>query len=118
MFIEINYKDLQHWFRKGEISFHLPYTASNNNPENTIKVPIHCLGIKLLPKKITEPRTVKNFLVVVMIEQGKGPKSATVRNIKYCPRAPAMEKDAMCQREAGCLCKNPKNSDSSPDNNI
>jgi hypothetical protein len=31
----------------------------------------------------TEARTVKNFLVVVMMEQGSGPKSLTHMKMKY-----------------------------------
>ena len=38
--------------------------------------------MRLFPKKRTEARTVKNFLVVVMMEQGSGPKSLTHRKMK------------------------------------
>ena len=34
-------------------------------PENTKAVPTHCLRTKLLPKKMTEAKTVKNFLFVI-----------------------------------------------------
>lgn len=37
-----------------------------------------------LPKKITEHNIVKNFLVVVAIEHGRGPKFDTVRKMKFC----------------------------------
>lgn len=97
----------------GDLS--LPYIESRNNPENTINVPIHCLEVKLLPKISIEPKTVKNFLVVVIMEHGNGPNSATVRNMKYCPNAPAIEKVAMCHIVEGYLCKNSTNSKSSPE---
>ena len=32
-------------------------------PAKTKTVPIHCLVTKLFPKKITEAKTVKNFLI-------------------------------------------------------
>ena len=32
-------------------------------PAKTKTVPIHCLVTRLFPKKITEARTVKNFLI-------------------------------------------------------
>ena len=38
--------------------------------------------MRLFPKKMTDARTVKNFLVVVMMEQGRGPKSLTHRKMK------------------------------------
>ena len=50
---------------------------------NTKAAPIHCLCPRALPKMTTEPRTVKNFLVVVQIEQGSGPKSETHQKMKY-----------------------------------
>lgn len=70
---------------------------SKNKPVNTIKVLIHCLGKRVLPKINIEPRTVKNFLVVVIMEHGNGPNSATVKNMKYCPNAPAIENVDICQ---------------------
>lgn len=33
-------------------------------PAKTKTVPIHCLVTKLFPKKITEAKTVKNFLLI------------------------------------------------------
>jgi len=51
-------------------------------PVKTKRAPSHCLVMRLLPKKITDVSTVKNFLVVVMIEQGRGPKSLTQRKMK------------------------------------
>ena len=33
-------------------------------PAKTKTVPIHCLVTRLFPKKITEARTVKNFLLI------------------------------------------------------
>jgi hypothetical protein len=36
-----------------------------------------------LLKNTTDASIVKNLRVVVMMEHGKGPKSATVKNIKY-----------------------------------
>lgn len=41
-------------------------------------VPTHCIVVITLPNKITEPRMVKNFLVVVTMEQVRGPKYTTV----------------------------------------
>ena len=38
----------------------------------------------MVPKIMTENRTVKNFLVVVIILQGSGPKSDTHMKMKYC----------------------------------
>lgn len=60
---------------------------SKNNPVKTTNVATHCLDVITLPKKIMEPNTVKNFLVVVTIEQGRGPYSVTVKKIKNCPKA-------------------------------
>ena len=37
-----------------------------------------------MPKKMTEPRTVKNLRVVVTTEHGSGPKSLTIRKMKNC----------------------------------
>ena len=53
---------------------------------NTNVAPSHCLLMRVLPKMMTEPRTVKNFRVVVAIEQGKGPNSLTHMKMKYCNR--------------------------------
>ena len=35
-------------------------------PANTKAVPTHCLRTRLLPKKMTEAKTVKNFLKTIM----------------------------------------------------
>ena len=85
-------------------------------PANTKAVPTHCLRTRLLPKKMTEAKTVKNFLkkthgqliqhngsdlVVVMMEQGRGPKSETVMKMKNWPKAEATEKEASSQRTDG-----------------
>ena len=97
-------------------------------PANTKAVPTHCLRTRLLPKKMTEAKTVKNFLrtfmditshyvtqchigqlihhnrsdlVVVMMEQGRGPKSETVMKMKNWPKAEATEKEASSQRTEG-----------------
>lgn len=45
-------------------------------------VPNHCIVLMTLPKRITEPRMVKNFLVVVTMEQVRGPKYTTVMKMK------------------------------------
>lgn len=50
-------------------------------PLNTSTVAIHCLGDNTLPNKITDAKTVKNFLVVVTIEHGNGPNSVTVKKM-------------------------------------
>lgn len=51
-------------------------------PANTRKVPPHCLFESSLPKKMTDPSTVKNFRVVVTMEHGNGPYSLTIRKMK------------------------------------
>ena len=51
-------------------------------PVKTKTAPHHWWGRRLLPKKMTEPRTVKNFLVVVTMEQGRGPNSETHMKMK------------------------------------
>ena len=48
----------------------------------TKTAPHHWWGRRLLPKRMTEPRTVKNFLVVVTMEQGRGPNSDTHMKMK------------------------------------
>lgn len=45
-------------------------------------VPTHCITLMALPNRITEPRMVKNFLVVVTMEQVRGPKFTTVKKMK------------------------------------
>lgn len=52
------------------------------SPRNTRMVPTHCIVLMTFPNKITEPSMVKNFLVVVMMEQVRGPKYTTVIKIK------------------------------------
>ena len=54
-----------------------------NAPAKTNAAPTHCLCESALPKMTTEANTVKNFLVVVMMEQGSGPKSLTHMKMKY-----------------------------------
>lgn len=44
-------------------------------------VPVHCRVLMELPNRRTEPRMVKNFLVVVTMEQVRGPKLTTVRKM-------------------------------------
>ena len=48
----------------------------------TKTAPHHWWERRLFPKKMTEPRTVKNFLVVVTMEQGRGPNSETHMKMK------------------------------------
>ena len=72
------------------------------SPENTKAAPNHCRPLSAFPKKMTEPRTVKNFRVVVAMEQGSGPNSVTHMKMKYWPRAEATEKVASWPRTAGC----------------
>lgn len=45
-------------------------------------VPSHCNSVMTFPNNNTEPRMVKNFLVVVTMEQVSGPKYTTVIKIK------------------------------------
>ena len=51
---------------------------------NTKTTPIHCRDNKGLLKIMTEPRKVKNFLVVVKMEQVRGPKFVIVVKMKFC----------------------------------
>ena len=57
---------------------------------------------------------MNNDLVVVMMEQGKGPKSETVMKMKNCPKADATEKDANSQRTEGWRWRKEMNSTPSP----
>lgn len=52
------------------------------SPRKTRTVPVHCSVLMELPNRRTEPRMVKNFLVVVTMEQVRGPKLTTVRKMK------------------------------------
>lgn len=52
------------------------------SPRKTRTVPVHCSVLMELPNSRTEPRMVKNFLVVVTMEQVRGPKLTTVRKMK------------------------------------
>lgn len=56
--------------------------VSRLSPRKTRMVPVHCSVVMELPKRRTEPRMVKNFLVVVTMEQVRGPKLTTVRKMK------------------------------------
>lgn len=51
--------------------------ASKKMLINTILAPTHCSIERGFPKKITETSTVKNFLVVVIIDTSSGPNSDT-----------------------------------------
>lgn len=53
-----------------------------DSPRKTRMVPVHCRVLRELPNRRTEPRMVKNFLVVVTMEQVRGPKLTTVRKMK------------------------------------
>ena len=61
-----------------------PKHMSNPSPKNTRATPNHCLPCSGLLKMSTEPRMVKNFLVVVKMEQVRGPKLLMVVNMKFC----------------------------------
>ena len=69
--------------------FPFPRKMSSPSPRNTSSTPAHCRVTRALPKITTEARMVKNFLVVVKIEQVRGPKLVMVVKMKYC----------MCVRE-------------------
>lgn len=56
--------------------------SGRNLPKNTSTVPTHCMGLMGLAKRITEAKIVKNFRVVVMMEQVRGPKYTTVMKMK------------------------------------
>ena len=70
----------------------LPNLSLRTSPAKTMAVPTHCRVMRALPKKTTEPRIVKNFLVVVMMEHMSGPNSDTVMKMKFCPNAEAKPK--------------------------
>lgn len=57
-----------------------------HSPRKTRMVPSHCKGVMMFPNNSTEPRMVKNFLVVVTMEQVRGPKYTTVIKMKVCKR--------------------------------
>ena len=48
---------------------------------------------------------VKNFLVVVKMEQVNGPNSVMVKNMKICPTALAKLNEIMLSTTSGCLIK-------------
>lgn len=57
---------------------------SNPRPRNTKTTPTHCRERRGCENINTDPRIVKNFLVVVNIEHVRGPKCVMVRKIKFC----------------------------------
>ena len=59
-----------------------PMNMSAKSPAKTRRVPNHCRPVSELPKNRTEKSTVKNFLVVVTTEQGRGPKPETIMKMK------------------------------------
>lgn len=67
-----------------------PNLASSPRPTKTRMVPNHCIELMMFPNSSTDPRMVKNFLVVVMREQVSGPKYTTVMKMKVCPRVLVM----------------------------
>ena len=71
--------------------------------------------MRLLPKRNTLAKTVKNFLVVVAMEQGSGPNSLTHMKMKYCPRAEVMENVISSVKTAGWRFTKARNSEISPD---
>ena len=58
---------------------------------------------------------MKNFLVVVIMEQVSGPKVVIVVNIKICPTALAKLNERMLKITYGCLDKNPNAATPSPE---
>jgi len=74
---------------------------SQNRPIKTNTDPSHCSWVNLFPNSSTEPKTVKNFLVVVTIEHGSGPKSVTIIKMKNWPNAEATEKLMNLKRMSG-----------------
>lgn len=91
-----------------------PKYMSNPSPKNTRATPNHCLPCSGLLKISTEPRMVKNFLVVVKMEHVRGPKLLMVVNMKFCPMALAIPNTKMLNSTVGCLCTNPTASTPSP----
>ena len=65
----------------------------------TRMVPTHCIVVMTLPNSRTEPRIVKNFLVVVTIEQVRGPKYTTVIKMKVWRR---IQNDSDCNLNTQC----------------
>ena len=57
---------------------------SSVSPAKTKNTPSHWRVISEFPNKSTEARIVKNFRVVVIMEQVSGPKLATVMKMKFC----------------------------------
>ena len=55
---------------------------SSPSPRNTKTTPIHCRGRRGLANSTTDARMVKNFLVVVKMEQVRGPKWVMVVKMK------------------------------------
>ncbi|KAK2564800.1 hypothetical protein P5673_011488 [Acropora cervicornis] len=69
--------------RKKIFFFAFPKKLSSVNPVNTNATPIHWRAIRELPNNNTEPKMVKNFRVVVIMEHVRGPKFATVMKMKF-----------------------------------
>ena len=91
------------------LGFFLPLSkyTSKPKPTNTNTTPTHCLNKRLLPNRTTDPRIVKNFLVVVIMEHVKGPNVVTVVKINICPMALAILKSSKLRITKGCLDKKP-----------
>ena len=85
------------------ISSFFPYLISKNNPKNTNTIAKYCWLETGFLKKITLHKMVKNFLVVVIIEQVKGPKVTTVWKINDWPAAEHNENKIMYHQTWGYL---------------
>lgn len=64
------------------INIHNIVLRTDHSPRKTRMVPNHCTGLMRFPNSSTDPRMVKNFRVVVMMEQVSGPKYTTVMKMK------------------------------------
>lgn len=63
---------------------------------------------------MTDPKMVKNFRVVVIMEQVSGPNVETVMKMKVCPAALAKPNVTILASIDGCLSMKPKNAMPSP----
>lgn len=75
---------MKHWTcEENDELFSRAGTQTNEgSPRKTSTVPSHCKEVMTFPNRRTEPRMVKNFLVVVTMEQVRGPKLTTVMKMK------------------------------------
>lgn len=68
---------------------------SRISPAKTHMTPNHWRAISEFPNKRTDPRMVKNFRVVVIMEHVRGPKLATVMKMKFYKETRKKSKQTM-----------------------